>query len=192
MSRSRRLWAGTAWPMSPCCGPSPTCSARCEHRIQGARDTGLRNLPVHDTAQNQIWLELVSIALDLLAWMPMIALTGDTRRWGPRRLRLRLLSAAAQLVNTGRRRWLRFTTDGPGLASSPWQSTGCRASPTSVHQPLRPSRRPAQHPGKVEPGAHRGDNRAVPLPRPPGKAPRKHRVPVSQPPGTHGRLRLVS
>ncbi|MGJ5827203.1 transposase [Streptomyces ossamyceticus] len=29
------------------------------------------------------------------------------------KLRLRLLSAAAQLVNTGRRRWLRFTTRWP-------------------------------------------------------------------------------
>ena len=33
---------------------------------------------------------------DLLAWMPMLALTGKARRWEPRRLRLRLFSAAAQ------------------------------------------------------------------------------------------------
>ncbi|QDN91033.1 IS1380 family transposase [Streptomyces sp. RLB3-6] len=83
--------------------------ARCEDRIRNARDTGLRNLPLHDTAQNRIWLEIVQIALDLLAWMPMLALTAETRRWEPKRLRLRLFSAAAQLVTTGRRRWLRFT-----------------------------------------------------------------------------------
>jgi hypothetical protein len=87
--------------------------ARCEDRIQNARDTGLRNLPLHDTAQNRIWLEIVSLALDLLAWMPMLALTGDTRRWEPKKLRLRLFSAAAQLVNTGRRHWLRFTARWP-------------------------------------------------------------------------------
>lgn len=88
--------------------------ARCEDRIRNARDTGLRNLPLHDTAQNQIiWLEIVSLALDILAWMPMLALTGDTRRWEPKRLRLRLFSAAAQLVNTGRRRWLRLPTQWP-------------------------------------------------------------------------------
>lgn len=40
----------------------------------------------------------------------MLALTGQTRRWEPKKLRLRLFSAAAQLVTTGRRRWLRFTT----------------------------------------------------------------------------------
>ncbi|MET8728264.1 IS1380 family transposase, partial [Streptomyces parvus] len=63
--------------------------ARAEDRIRNARATGLRNLPLHDTAQNQIWLEIVQIALDLLAWMPMLALTGKTRRWEPRRRHLR-------------------------------------------------------------------------------------------------------
>ncbi|MFC6060893.1 IS1380 family transposase, partial [Streptomyces pratens] len=49
--------------------------ARAEDRIRAARATGLRNLPLHRTAQNRIWLEIVQIALDLLAWMPMLALT---------------------------------------------------------------------------------------------------------------------
>ncbi|WP_331765507.1 IS1380 family transposase (plasmid) [Streptomyces sp. NBC_01369] len=87
--------------------------ARAEDRIRNARATGLRNLPLHDTAQNRIWLEIVSLALDLLAWMPMLALTGNARRWEPRRLRLRLFSAAAQLVTTGRRRHLRFARHWP-------------------------------------------------------------------------------
>lgn len=39
--------------------------ARAEDRIRNTRATGLRNLPLHDTAQNQIWLEIVQIALDL-------------------------------------------------------------------------------------------------------------------------------
>ncbi|MEU2901047.1 IS1380 family transposase [Streptomyces sp. NPDC001273] len=87
--------------------------ARAEDRIRAARATGLRNLPLHDTAQNQIWLEIVQIALDLLAWMPMLALTGEPRRWEPRRLRLRLFSAAAQIVTTARRRHLRFARHWP-------------------------------------------------------------------------------
>jgi Transposase DDE domain group 1 len=87
--------------------------ARAEDRIRNARATGLRNLPLHDTAQNQIWLEIVQLALDLLAWLPMLALTGKPRLWEPRRLRLRLFSAAAQLVTTGRRRHLRFTRHWP-------------------------------------------------------------------------------
>ncbi|WP_371790430.1 IS1380 family transposase [Streptomyces sp. NBC_01471] len=86
--------------------------ARAEDRIRAARATGLRNLPLHKTAQNQIWLEIVQIALDLLAWMPMLALSGEVRRWEPRRLRLRLFSAA-QLVTTARRRHLRFPRHWP-------------------------------------------------------------------------------
>lgn len=46
---------------------------------------------------------MVQIALDLPAWMPMLALAGQARRQEPRRLRLRLFSAAARLVTTGRR-----------------------------------------------------------------------------------------
>ncbi len=87
--------------------------ARAEDRIRAARDTSLRNLPLHATSQNGIWLEIVQIALDLLAWMPMLALTDKTRRWEPRRLRLRLFSAAAQIVTTARRRHLRFTHHWP-------------------------------------------------------------------------------
>ncbi len=30
--------------------------ARCEDRIRGAKDTGLRSLPLHDFVQNRIWL----------------------------------------------------------------------------------------------------------------------------------------
>jgi len=87
--------------------------ARAEDRIRAARDTGLRNLPLHQAAQNQVWLEIVQLALDLLAWMPMLALTGDARRWEPKRMRLRLFSVAAQLVTTGRRRYLRLARHWP-------------------------------------------------------------------------------
>ena len=87
--------------------------ARAEDRIRAARDTGLRNLPLHDTAQSQIWLEIVQLALELLAWMPMLALTGQARRWEPKRLRLRLFSAAARLVTTGRRTYLRLAGHWP-------------------------------------------------------------------------------
>lgn len=87
--------------------------ARAEDRIRAARDTGLRNLPLQQATQNQVWLEIVQIALDLLAWMPMLALTGDARRWEPKRLRLRLFSAAAPLVTTGRRRYLRLAHHWP-------------------------------------------------------------------------------
>jgi hypothetical protein len=87
--------------------------ARAEDRIRAARATGLRNLPLHESVQNQIWLEIVQLALDLLAWMPMLALAAEARLWEPRRMRLRLFSAAARLLTTARCRHLRFTGHWP-------------------------------------------------------------------------------
>ncbi len=68
---------------------------------------------MHDAARNQIWLEIVQTALDLPAWMPVLALIGAARLWEPRRLRFRLLFAAAQLITTTDRRHLRFAGHRP-------------------------------------------------------------------------------
>ncbi|MER5822158.1 transposase, partial [Streptomyces mirabilis] len=98
---------------------------------QHASDGHRPALPLHDAAQNQIWLEIVQIALDLLAWMPMLALTGTARLWEPRRLRLRLFSAAAQLVTTGRRRILRLARNWPwtGLITEALQRLAALPNP---------------------------------------------------------------
>jgi DDE family transposase len=88
--------------------------ARCEDRIRCAKDTGLRNLPLHGSAQNQIWCELVALASELTAWMQMLALDGHpARRWEPKRLRLRVFSAAGRLVKGGRRLRLRLAYHWP-------------------------------------------------------------------------------
>src|SRR6204780_1018246 len=72
--------------------------ARCEDRIRCAKDTGLRNLPLHGFAPNRIWTETVALACELPAWMTMPALDATTRRWEPKRLRPRLYSAAGRIV----------------------------------------------------------------------------------------------
>ena len=87
--------------------------ARCEDRIRNAKDTGLRNLPLHGFAQNQLWCELVAMASELLAWTAMLALDGAARAWEPKRLRLRLFSAAGRLVRGGRRLRLRLAATWP-------------------------------------------------------------------------------
>ncbi|CAM3801244.1 transposase [Nocardiopsis rhodophaea] len=86
-------------------------------RHQGHR----RGQPVPDGFdQNRIWLELVLLALDLLAWAQMLALAGrPARQWEPKRLRLRLFSAAVWLVATGRRRLLRFDRTWPSVGQQP-------------------------------------------------------------------------
>jgi hypothetical protein len=87
--------------------------ARCEDRIRCAKDTGLRNLPLQGYAQNQIWCEIVALACELLAWMQMLALTGQARRWEPRRLRLRLFSSAGRIVRGSRRLRIRLAAGWP-------------------------------------------------------------------------------
>jgi Transposase DDE domain group 1 len=87
--------------------------ARCEDRIRCAKDTGLRNLPLHGFTQNQIWTEIVALACELLAWTAMLALSGPARRWEPKRLRLRLFSAAGRLVRGGRRLRLKISSRWP-------------------------------------------------------------------------------
>jgi len=78
--------------------------ARCEDRIRNAKDTGLTNLPLHNTAQNKIWCALVSLACELTAWLQMLTLHGhNARRWEPKRLRLRLFSVAGRLARSARR-----------------------------------------------------------------------------------------
>ena len=87
--------------------------ARCEDRIRCAKDTGLRNLPLHGFAQNQLWCELAAMASELLAWTAMLALDGAARAWEPKRLRLRLFAAAGRLVRGGRRLRLRLAATWP-------------------------------------------------------------------------------
>jgi hypothetical protein len=87
--------------------------ARCEDRIRAAKDTGLRNLPLQGFDQNRIWCELVAMACELLAWMQLLALAGPARRWEPKRLRLRLFSAAGRLARGGRRLRLRIAATWP-------------------------------------------------------------------------------
>jgi hypothetical protein len=77
--------------------------ARAEDRIRCAKDTGLMNLPLHDLDQNRIWCAIVALASDLTAWLQTLALVGHpARRWEPKRLRLRLISAAGRLAVSGR------------------------------------------------------------------------------------------
>ena len=90
--------------------------ARCEDRIRNAKDTGLRNLPLHGFTQNQVWCELVAMASELLAWMQMLALDGAARAWEPKRLRLRLFAAAGRLARGGRRLRLRLAATWPWAA----------------------------------------------------------------------------
>jgi hypothetical protein len=88
--------------------------ARVEDRIRADKDTGLRNLPFRDFEHNRVWLALVLLAHDLIAWTQTLLLSGELARAEPKRLRYRLLHVAARLAFSGRRAALRLQ------ASWPW------------------------------------------------------------------------
>ncbi len=101
--RAHRSARVAAPPASPRRGPHPL-----PERHRPAQPA------LHDFAANQIWLELVALANDLLAWTQHLALTGTpARTWEPKRLRLRLLNIAGRIVTTGRRHLLRLPRGWP-------------------------------------------------------------------------------
>lgn len=70
----------------------------------------LPNFPLHDFTQNRIWLAVITLAYELLAWTGLLALhSHDARRWEPKRLRLRLFTIAGTLARRSRQTWLRLS-----------------------------------------------------------------------------------
>jgi hypothetical protein len=82
--------------------------AHAETQIRNDKDTGLRNLPFRDFEHNRVWLKLVAIAHDLLAWTKRLLMTGELARCEPKRLRYRLLHVAARLAFHARKATLRI------------------------------------------------------------------------------------
>ncbi len=96
--------------------------ARAEDRIRCMKDSGLRNLPLHGFDANRIWLAVVALAADLVAWMQTLALHDHAaRRWEPKRLRLRIFSLAGVLAATAR------TVTAHLSARSPWADLAVQA-----------------------------------------------------------------
>jgi hypothetical protein len=80
--------------------------ARVEDRIAAPRTRGCATC--HDFAANAAWLQLVLVAIDLLAWTQGITLEGEARNWKPKRLRYALLHVTARFCRSGRRLHLRL------------------------------------------------------------------------------------
>jgi hypothetical protein len=93
--------------------------ARVEDRIRQAKDCGMRNLPFREFSHNQLWLWLVQLAQDLIAWTQQLCLTDDARRWELKTLRYRLLHQSGRLSRHARRTVLRL--------SSTWRWAGLLA-----------------------------------------------------------------
>jgi len=90
--------------------------AHVEDRIRDDKDTGLSKFPFKEFALNEVWLEIVMLAHDLLVWTQALALDGELAKAEPKRLRYRLLHVAGRLAFSGRRAKLHLQGTWPWAA----------------------------------------------------------------------------
>lgn len=88
---------------------SRTASAR-------ARNCGLSNLPFRSFHHNQVWLWLVMLTQDLIAWTKQLCLAEQARSRELKQLRYRLLHQSGRIARHARRRTLRLARDWPRSA----------------------------------------------------------------------------
>jgi hypothetical protein len=77
--------------------------AHVEDRIRDDKDTGLSKFPFKEFQLNQVWLEIVMLAHDLIVWTQALLLDGQLAKAEPKRLRYQLLHVAGKLAFSGRR-----------------------------------------------------------------------------------------
>lgn len=98
-------------------------------------------------AQNRIWCAIVALALELTAWLQLLALTDhDARRWEPRRLRHRFYTIPTALVRGGRRTRLRYARHPLGHAARNSAPRSGHARPLTSRREMR--RHKQKHPGE--------------------------------------------
>jgi Transposase DDE domain group 1 len=90
--------------------------AHVEDRIRDDKDTGLSKFPFKTFALNEVWLEIVALAHDLIVWTQALALDGELAKAEPKRLRYRLLHVAGRLAFSGRRAKLHLQDTWPWTA----------------------------------------------------------------------------
>jgi len=87
--------------------------AHVEDRIRDDKDTGLSKFPFKEFALNEVWLEIVMLAHDLIVWAQALLLDGELAKAEPKRLRYRLLHVAGRLAFSGRRAKLHLDHEWP-------------------------------------------------------------------------------
>jgi hypothetical protein len=87
--------------------------AHVENRIRDDKDTGLQKFPFKEFALNEVWLQIVMLAHDLIVWTQALVLDGELAKAEPKRLRYRLLHVAGRLAFSGRRAKLHLQNTWP-------------------------------------------------------------------------------
>ena len=102
--------------------------AHVEDRIRDDKDTGLSKFQFKAFALNEVWLEIVMLAHDLLVWTQALVLDGELAKAEPKRLRYRLLHVAGRLAFAGRRAKLHLQNTWPWVPSSRQRSSASKRS----------------------------------------------------------------
>jgi hypothetical protein len=106
--------------------------ARIEDRIRDDKDTGLAKFPFKEFALNEVWLQIVLLAHDLIIWTQALLLDGELAKAEPKRLRYRLFHVAARLAFSGRRAKLHLQHTWPWAAELVAAFTKLKAFPAAA------------------------------------------------------------
>ena len=90
--------------------------ARVEDRIRDDKDTGLAKFPFKEFALNEVWLEIVMLAHNLIVWTQALLLDGQLAKAEPKRLRYQLFHVAGRLAFSGRRAKLHLQDTWPWVS----------------------------------------------------------------------------
>jgi Transposase DDE domain group 1 len=144
-------------------------------RVRDGKACGLENLPFQGFANNEVWLLLVQLAQDLLAWSQALLLTGDLKRAEPATLRYRLWHTAARISRHARTTRLRLDCHWPWATELAAAFTRLQAlqhlNQAALSRPA-PDDRPSRAPARRQPARNRYRDAST---RPP--EPRRHADP---------------
>jgi hypothetical protein len=106
--------------------------AHVEDRIRDDKDTGLSKFPFKAFALNEVWLEIVMLAHDLIVWTQALLLDDALAKAEPKRIRYRLLHVAGRLAFSGRRAKLHLQNTWPWAAELLAAFTRLKALPAAT------------------------------------------------------------
>jgi hypothetical protein len=106
--------------------------ARVEDRIRDDKDTGLAKFPFKEFKLNEVWLQIVMLAHDLIVWTQALVLDGELAKAEPKRLRYRLLHVAGRLAFSGRRAKLHLQDTWPWAVELVAAFTRLKALPATT------------------------------------------------------------
>lgn len=110
--------------------------ARVENRIRCGKATGFDRFSSRLFQVDAAWLELSLTAIDLLAWTRALLLNGELATAEPKKLRYRLVHAAARITRGGATSTRGSPPPGPGVMS--WRTLSPASRPCLVLQPHLP------------------------------------------------------